>query len=126
MSDISGYIADCERVIAQSRLVQRHYPEARRHGLFPDGLRVWCAAKAHENATGVDILIGEDSLKRPAAFFCAYHELREREGEDDEIRVRVYSDDWPQKVEGWDLADRIRRDPELLAATLAALRKGRP
>ena len=125
MSTAGSYIADCERMIAQARLVQRHYPEARLRDLFPDERRVWCAEKAHENATGVDILIGEDSFKRPAAFFCAYHELREREGEDDEIRARVYSDDWPRKVEDWDLAERLRRDAELLAVVLAALRRGR-
>ena len=121
----TSYIADCERMIAQARLVQRHYPEARLRDLFPDERRVWCAEKAHENATGVDILIGEDSFKRPAAFFCAYHVIRGREGEDVEVRARVYSDDWPAKVEDWDLAARMRSAPELLANTLRALRRER-
>jgi hypothetical protein len=120
-----SYIRDCERMIAQARLTQRHYPEAALRDLAPDERRVWCAEGARANATGVDILIGQDALGKPAAFFCAYHEIRERKGEDDEIRVRIYSDDWPRTVDGWDLAGRLTRDPDLFAAVLTALRRER-
>lgn len=85
----------------------------------------WCASGAQQHANGVDILLGKNTLGQPAAFFCAYHEIREREGEDEEVRARVYSDDWPAKVEDWDLAARMRSDPELLANTLRALRRER-
>ena len=125
MSSVDSYVAECERMIARARLVQRHYPEARLRDLLPDGGRVWCASGAQQHANGVDILIGKNTLGQPAAFFCAYHEIREREGEDEEVRARVYSDDWPAKVEDWDLAARMRSDPELLATTLRALRRER-
>lgn len=125
MSHIDSYVAECCRMIDRARLVQRHYPDARLRDLFPDGDRVWCAAGAQQHATGVDVLIAKNTLGQPAAFFCAYHEIREREGEDGEVRARVYSDDWPAKVEDWDLAARMRSDPELLAATLRALRRER-
>lgn len=124
MSSVDSYITECERMIARANIVKRHYPDAELRDVLPDKHRVWSAEGARPNANGVDILIGKNSFGQPAAFFCPYHEIREREGEDNEIRVRVYTD-WPQKVEDWDMAERIRRDPDLLGAVLTALRRER-
>lgn len=124
MSSVDSYITECKRMIERANIVKRHYPDTELRDVLPDEHRVWCAEGARPNANGVDILIGKNSFGQPAAFFCPYHEIREREGEDNEIRVRVYTD-WPQKVEDWDMAERIRRDPDLLGAVLTALRRER-